>query len=512
MKKLLAVLIMATLTLTACSKGDGVSDGEKTLKVALGADVASFDPHGKNDQPSSRVRTNIYEGLIYQDADLNLEPLLATDWSVDDTGVVWTFNLREGVTFHNGEKFDAEDAEFTFNRAMKSAEVGHLLETLETVKAVDDYTLEIVLKYPYMPLLNNLSHTTMGMLDKGTVEAQGDQYASGSNGNIPIGTGQFKFDNFVQGQGTTLVKNENYWNKDKIAKVDKLEMLTITDNSSRKLSVEAGDVDIAYDIAAPDFASIKSNADLKYTNDYDLSYAYAGFNMENPIFEDVRVREAINLAIDVDSMVQAPTIMNGLGKEANTPISNKVFGWSENVKAYGYDPERAKELLKEAGKEDLKFNIWTNENPTRVQAATVMQSQLAEVGITANVVQMEWGAYLDGTANGEHDVFILGWVSSTGDPDYGMYPLFHSEAKGAAGNRTFYENPEADALLEAGRAAGTEAERLEIYEEIQQLIMDDFVHIPLWYTSRVHAMNKNVEGFEAHPAGSMKLYNVEVVK
>ncbi len=509
MKKLLTVLIMATLTLTACSKGDTATDGG-TLKVGMGADVASFDPHGKNDQPSSRVRANMYESLIYQDEKLNLIPLLATSWSLDDTGTVWTFKLREGVKFHNGEDFNSEDVVFTFNRGKASTNVGHLLEVVEEIRAIDDYTVELELLYPYTPLLTNLSHTAMGMLDKGTVEAQGDKYASGSDGNIPIGTGQFKFDNFVQGQGSTIVKNENYWDKDNMAKADKIELLVYTDNSSRKLALEAGDIDLAYDIAAPDFASIESNPDLKFTNEYDFSYAYAGFNMQNPIFEDVRVREAINLAVDIDSMVQAPTIVNGLGVEANTPMSMTVYGWAEEVEAYGYNPERAKELLKEAGQENLKFSIWTNENPTRVQAATVMQSQLAEVGIEVDVVQMEWGAYLDSTAKGEHDIFILGWVSSTGGADNGLYPIFHSSKMGAAGNRTFYKNPEVDALLEEGRSETVEEKRLEIYAEAQQKIMDDYVHIPLWYLSRVHAMKNNVEGFISHPSGTMKLHNVYV--
>lgn len=507
MKKTISLLLASTIVLASCSKGDTRED-KSVLKVGMGADVASFDLHGKNDSPSSRVRTNIYEGLVEQDAQLNIIPLLAQSWTTDDSGTVWTFNLRKGVKFHTGDEFTAEDVEFTFNRAKESSNVGHLLETIAEINVIDDYTVELVLEFPYMPLLNNLSHTTMGMLSKKVVEEQGEDYASTSDGNNPIGTGPFKFEDFVQGQGTTLVKNENYWNKEKEAKVDKIEMYTYTDNSSRKLALDGGDVDIAYDIAAPDYQSVKNNNDLQTFEDYDLSYAYGGFNMENPKFADKRVREAINLAINIESMVAAPTILNGLGKEANSPISMRTFGWSENVKAYGYDPDKARELLKEAGVEDLEITIWTNENATRVQAATVIQAQLAEVGIKVKVEKMEWGAYLDKTAKGEHEIFILGWTSVTADADYGLYPLFHSSAVGAAGNRTFYRNDDLDKLLEDGRSASSAEERLEIYEKAQQHIMDENIHIPFWNTLRVHAAAKDVTGFVAHPSGSMKLNTV----
>ncbi len=137
-----------------------------------------------------------------------------------------------------------------------------------------------------------------------------------------------------------------------------------------------------------------------------------------------------------------------------------------------------------------------------------MQSQLAEVGIEVDIVQMEWGAYLDGTANGEHDVYILGWTAATGDADYALYPFFHSSKKGVGGNRFFYENKEVDRLLDAGRSANTVEERLAIYSKVEQIVMDDYVNIPLWYSARVHAMKNNVEGFIAHPVGRMKLHTV----
>ncbi len=503
MKKLTLAGIAALLFL-ACSSE---SSDEAVLRVGMGAEPASFDPHGQNDLPSSRVRSNIYEGLIYQDGELNIKPLLAESWETNEDGTLWTFNLRQGVKFHNGEEFDSEDAVFSLERARQSSQVNFLLASVEYVMALDKYTLALGLSYPFAPILNNLSHSSIAMLDKGTVETQGEGYASTLDGNIPIGTAPFKFDSYAQGVETRLVKNEDYWNSEAMAQVDVVLFKSYPDNSARKLAVEAGDVDIAYDIANSDYDSVKGNPALELVEFTDLSYAYMGFNMKNPKFQDPRVREAINLAIDVDSMIQARTILNGRGQEANSPIAPLAFGWAD-IPAYGYDPERAKELIQEAGVEGMDVAIWTNENPTRVQAATVAQAQLAEVGINASIKQMEWGAYLDGTANGDHEIFILGWVTSTGDADYGLYPLFHSASFGGAGNRTFYSNSEVDRLLDKGRWTTDAEERLGIYRQAQEIIMGDYVHVPLWYMVRVQALRKGVKGFYPNPAGKFALNTV----
>ncbi len=504
MKKFLAIFV-ALVLLASCSSG---SDGDKViLRVGSGADPASFDPHGKNDQPSSRVRKNIYEALIYQDENLNIQPLLAKSWDVDSTGTVWTFALQEGVVFHNGEKFDSEDAVFSLNRGKNSTQVNFLLASVKEIRAVDEYTIEIELEYPYAPILNNLAHPTMAMLDKGTVEKQGDNYASTYDGNIPVGTAPFKFASYSQGSEIRLVRNEEYWNEEWITKVDEVIFKPYPDNSARKLALEGGDVDIAYDIAPSDVPSLRSNKNVDTVEYMDLSYAYMGFNMKLPKFQDVRVRKAINLAIDVNPMIESRTILNNMGQEPNSPIAPLAFGWTD-IDPYGYDPEQAKALLKEAGAENLSFVIWTNENPLRVQAATVAQAQLAEVGITATIKQMEWGAYLDGTAAGDHEVFILGWTTVTGDADYGLQPLFHTDNWGAAGNRTFYSNKKVDTLLEEGRKETSPEKRLAIYKEAQELIMADYPNIPLWYMNRVQAVRSNVKGFVPHPAGHFSLYSV----
>lgn len=506
MKKFLKIMLGLTLTVALVACG-GSDDGDKVeVVVGSGADVVSFDPHISNDNASSRVRVNLYEGLVRQDADLVVQPLVAKEW--ENEGKEWTFYLNEGVLFHNGEEVKASDVVYSIERAQESTDVGHLVGSIASVEEIDDYTVKITTSEVDLGILPALAHPTIAVLSEAVVEEQGDDYASGFDGNNPVGTGPFSFVNSSKGS-VELETYEDYWNEDKMPNFDLLTFKSYADNSARKLAVEAGDIDIAYDIQNSDYDSVEANSDLTVVKDYDLSYAYAGFNMENEKFSDVRVREAINLAVNFDEIIDAPTIMNGLATRANTPLSIKAAGHNDEIEAYEYDPERAKELLEEAGVTDLEFTIITNENATRVAIATVMQAQLDEVGIKVNVEQMEWGAYLDATANGDHEMFILGWTAVTGDPTYGITPLFHTENMGSAGNRTFYSNSELDALLEEAYVADNEEERYELYGEAQQMIMDDYIHVPFYYQERVAAMRNNISGFVLHPSGSYELYSVE---
>ncbi|MFV0424169.1 MAG: ABC transporter substrate-binding protein [Bacilli bacterium] len=508
MKKIFKVLLAFTLAITLVACGSSSDESGEVLKVGSGADPVSLDPHAVNDQASSRVRTNIYESLVEQTADLEIKPLLAKEWEND--GKEWTFKLEEGVKFHNGEEMMASDVVFSLERAQESTEVGHLVESIASVEAVDDYTVKITTAEVDLGLLPALAHTTIAVLSEKAVTEQGDDYGSGNDGNDPIGTAPFKFEEFQKGKHTKLVKFDDYWNEDKAAKVSGVTFYPYPENSTRLLALQGGDIDIAYDVDNADFATVESDDSLKYEKDYDLSYAYAGFNMENEKFQDVRVRKAINLGINYDEIVDAKTILNGMAQHANTPLSLKANGYNADIPAYEYDPEEAKKLLAEAGVSDLSFTILTNENPLRVQIATAIQAQLKEIGVTVTVEQMEWGAYLEATAKGDHEVFILGWTAVTGDPNYGLSPLFHSDNIGSAGNRTFYSNPELDAVLDAAAISDNEEERFELYDEAQQIIMDDYVHIPFHYSERITAMSTNVEGFEIHPSGSPKLNGVEL--
>ena len=498
---LLSLLLVMTLLLTACG-------GEETsgLTVAQGADPKSLDPHATNDQPSSRVNAQIYDRLVEADEDMNIIPGLAEEWEQDSEDErVWTFKIREGVKFHNGEELKPEDVKFTLDRMMASGEVGHIVGAIETVEVIEGNQVKITTTEPFSPLLAHLTHTAASILSEKEVTEKGEDYHA-----EPIGTGPFKFVELVPAEHVKLERFDDYWGEK--SKEEIVVFKPITEGAQRTIGLETGEVDIAYDVEPVDLELVKGNDELELVQEPSLSTAYVGFNMQKEPFTDPLVRQAINYAVNVQDVIDSA--LEGAGEIANGPINDKVFGFDSDLEAYEYNPEKAKELLAQGGYKDGDINISValNDSPVRIKIAESIQGQLKEVGINLNIDMMEWAAFLDKTGNGEHDMFILGWVAVTGDADYGLYPLFHTSQHGSAGNRTFYSNKEVDELLEKGRKSSDEAERLESYKKAQEIIVEDAPEIFLYFDNQNVGLRKGVEGFRLHPAGHHRLVNVSKAK
>jgi peptide/nickel transport system substrate-binding protein len=506
-KKLLVVLsliLVVAMLATACGGTTNTStpkSSKDTLVVGQGADAKSLDPHATNDQPSSRVMKQIYETLVNQNEEMALEPGLAESWTAIDEKT-FEFKLKKGVKFHNGEEFKASDVKFTLLRALESSQVGHIVGAIdgENIVVVDDHTIRIGTKQPFAPMIAHLAHTATGMLNEKAVTEGGEDY-----GQNPVGTGPYKFASWVSGEKIDLVRNEEYHGTK--APIKNVTIRNLADNTTRTIELESGGVDIAYDIAPNDISRVEGNGDLVLLRDINLSTSYVGFNAAKAPFNDVRVRQAINYVVDMESIVEA--VYLGVGQAAKGPLGPNVWASNQKLEAYGYNVEKAKELMKEAGLEaGFKTTIWTNDNQQRMDIAEILQNQLKDINIEAEVKVVEWGAYLDGTANGEHDMFILGWVTVTGDPDYGLYALFHSTQHGGAGNRTFYSNPKVDELLESGRTTVDPKAREAFYMEAQEIIRNDAPWIFTWSGENLAGTHKSVKGFKQHPAGHHKLYTV----
>jgi peptide/nickel transport system substrate-binding protein len=508
-KKILALLsMMVVLVLVAvgCGNSGGDTNGDTnavkdTLVVAQGADAKTLDPHGSNDQPSSRIIKQINDTLVVQDESMELQPGLAESWEkVDD--LTFEFKLKQGVKFHNGEELKASDVKFTLLRALESPNVGHIVGAIdpEGIEIVDDYTIKLSTTEPFAPLLAHLAHTGASILNEKAVTEAGDDY-----GQNPVGTGPFMFVKWTNGDSIELTRNDDYHGE--AAKVKNLTFRNIAENTNRTINLETGEIDIAYDILPADIKRVEEHEDLTLYRDVNLSTTYIGFNAAKKPYDDARVRQAINYAIDVESIIGA--VMEGVGQQANGPLGPNVWGSNQNLEAYGYNVEKAKELLADAGYADgFKTTIWTNDNKTRMDIAEIVQNQLKEINIEAEVQVVEWGAYLDGTAAGEHDMFILGWTTVTGDADYGLYALFHSSQFGDAGNRTFYGNARVDELLTKARVSVDPAEREALYLEAQGIIRDDAPWIFLYSGEYLDGTRANVKGFKQHPAGHHRLGSV----
>jgi len=234
-----------------------------------------------------------------------------------------------------------------------------------------------------------------------------------------------------------------------------------------------------------------------------------GFNVEREPFNDIRVRQAIAYALDIETIVDVAWA--GVGMVATGPLPTTVPG-AVTFPVIPVNIERAQELMAEAGLEDgFETDVWVNEgNAMRADAAVMIQAQLRALNIEVTINIYEWGVLLPATADGEHGMSLMGWTTATGDPDYGLYPLYHSDNWGAPGNRQFYSNPRVDELLDLGRMETDFAVRLEIYREAQELIMQDLPVIPLWQASELHATLGNIGGFSVTPTGSLPLWNVVI--
>lgn len=498
---LLCIMLALTLVVAGCGPKEPAADDEvkDAITVAQGADAKSLDPHGTNDQPSSRVSRQIYNTLVKTTEDMEIAPALAEDWEQDDP-VTWVFNIREGVMFHNGEELKASDVKFTLDRMKEAAIVSHIVAAIESVETDGDYKVIIKTEYPFAPLLAHLAHTASSIVNEKAVTELGDNY-----GQNPVGTGPFKFVQWDAGDKIVLERFDDYWEGP--AKIKTITFRNIPEGTNRAIGLETGEFDIAYDLEVIDKERVEGNEDLQYVEEPSLSMTYIGFNCEKKPLDSKLVRRAICHAIDADVLIS--TVLEGSGERAKAPVSEKVFGVNTELEPYEYNPEKAKELLKEAGYEDgFSTIIWTNENPERVQVAQIVQAQLKEVGIDLKIDVLEWGGYLDRTAAGEHDMFILGWVTVTADSDYGLYPLFHSSQHGDPGNRSFYTHERVDELLAKGRTSIDFDERLEAYKEAQEIIADEAPVLILYYKSQNYGAQKDVQGFRLHPAGHHSLYPV----
>lgn len=498
-KSLLFVAVISMVVLSMVSMA-----AAQTLIVAQGSDPVTLDPHGQNDQPSARVRVQIYETLVTQDHDLNIVPALAVSWE-QVTPTVWEFKLREGVKFHNGDDFTAEDVKYSLERAKASPNMGFLVEAVTNVEVVDDYTVRIETEYPFAPLLAHLAHPGVSIVNRRSIEEAGDNYGA----TVAVGTGPFVFKEWVSGSHVTLVRNENYWGEP--AKVEELIIRGIPEGTVRAIELETAGVDIAYDLEPMDELRLSGTPGIVLDKYETLSTSYVGFNVLKPPLDNKLVRQAINYALDVDAVVDY--IYTGLAAKLDTPLPPKVWGYNPNVEGYYYDPDKARALLAEAGYPDgFKISLWTNDNPLRMQIAEMFQANLAEVGIDVDVQILPWATYLEDTALGKHDMFILGWVTVTADADYGLYALFHSSMHGDPGNRSFYTNSRVDELLDAGRREIDPEKRMALYHEAQELIVEDAPWVFLIATSAVNGWRDYVEGFVPHPAGHHKLAGVSVNK
>jgi peptide/nickel transport system substrate-binding protein len=496
--------LFALVALVGCGGGGAPQSNTPpdTLYVALEAEPPELDPNLSSAYVDRQVMASLYDKLVDIDENGEIVPMLAKSYDVSDDGKVYTFHLRDGIKFHDGTEFNAEAAKYNLERyqeedSVRSTEV----EPIESVEAVDEYTVRVTLSEPFAPFLAVLTDRAGIMASPKAIEE--------NNGRIskdPVGTGPFKFVERVRGDHITVEKNPDYW-REGLPKIDKIEYRGIDDENVQYQNLQSGELDIIDSIPLVEFKELQESGDYNVSIEPGLGYQGVFLNVTQPPFDNKQLRQAVYRLVDRDAIVKA--VLRGVGGEAgNSPFSEQSWAYSEESDSY---PERsveeAKALLEEAGKPDgFSFTLKTDPSPINQQIGQVIQNNLKPAGIDVKLEQEEFGTLLDDSTNGNFQALFLGW-SGRIDPDLNIYDFTVTNGDF---NDSGYSNPEVDKLLNEARTTSDRARRKELYGQVMEILHEDVPYVYLYHNNQTtdFAMQPTVQGFEPYPDGILRLAGV----
>ena len=474
-------------------------------------DASNLIPILASDSPSHSVAGMVYNGLVKYDKDMNIVGDLAESWDISQNGLVITFKLRKGVRWHDGKPFTSADVFYTYqvttDPRTPTAYAGDFLK-VKKAEALDDYTFRVTYDKPFAPALISWSSA---VLPRHLLA--GKDITKSSLSRNPVGTGPYKFKEWVAGQKIVLASNEDYFEGRPY--VDGRITRIIPDTATMFLELRAQNIGMMGLTPLQYTRQTDNNLFKENFNKYRylaFAYTYLGYNLKNPLFMDKRVRQAISYAINKDEIVSG--VLLGLGKPATGPYKHGTWAYNDKVKIYNYDPAKARDLMKQAGWTDankdgilekagrpFEFEILTNQgNETRQKCAEIIQRQLKEIGITAKIRIVEWSAFVTDFINKRRfDAVILGWTIPL-DPD--AYDVWHS-SKTAPEELNFisYNSPEADDMLDKGRSTFNQGERKKYYDRFQEILAEDQPYTFLYVPDELIIISKRFRGVEPAPIG-----------
>lgn len=464
-----------------------------SVTITLDADIATLDPMQSASTQDLRVYLNIYDTLITKGASDDFEPALAEKWDVSDDGKTYTFHLRKGIKFHNGEELKASDVVYTFTIAKSSPYLEGQLIAVKDAVAVDDYTVDVHLNYAYSPFLLSI-YDQLYIVNEKAVTEGGETY-----GEHPVGTGPYKFVEHEVGKRVVLESFADYYKGE--AAIKNVVFKVITDTNTSLIALETGDVDFAYEIPMISAQSVSDNKDLTAYEVDSIQLTYVLMNTGKEPFNNKLLRQALNYAIDKDTIIQVAE--EGMGTKTNSMLSKDIFGYSEEVKGYEYNPEKAKELLAQAGYADGLVLTFKTMDGTYKKAAELIQENLRAVGVTVNIEIEEKNAYIQDLVSGNYEI---GNISVSVGKDADFYSLI--VRTGEQANFSKYSNEEVDKLFAEGREEGDSAKRLEIYKNVIQLLNDEAVIVPLYYPVNLCASRAGLNVGAIDPQSYTHVYDM----
>jgi len=487
------------------------------LVVGQIAEPKSLDPHTVTAVNDFRILMNMYDGLVeYAPGTLEVAPALAESWEISEDGTEYTFSLREGVTFHDGSALDAEAVVFNFERTLNEDHpyydtgpfpLAFFFSAVETVEAVDPLTVKFTLNEPYAPFLSNLAYPTGLIVSPAAVREHGADF-----GRNPSGTGAFTFAEWRSNEAVVVEANPDHW--DGAPSLQAVVFRPITDANTRVAEMLAGGIDV--------MVEVPPNALSEFEGEGYTVHEQAGphlwfliLNAKEGPFADVRVRQAANYAVNKTAIVE--NVLEGTAEVAAGPTP-PAFAWAHNedLEPYPYDPDRARELIAEAGAEGAELTFYVTEGGSGmldpVPMGTAIQADLKAVGFDVTIETYEWNTFL-GEVNpgleGKADMAEMAWM--TNDPDTLPFLALRTAAWPEEGgfNSGYYSNPEVDALLEEARVATDQDERARLYKEMQEIVHEDapWVFVANWKQNAV--TSDAVSDFRLQPSFFLLLQDVE---
>ncbi len=500
-----------TLVLTAALAAAAPALAAGSLTVGMDANIAGLDPNDVNDNASLSAGRLMFQGLFGFDKDMKVIPVLAESYEANADATAFTLHLRHGVSFVDGAPFDAEAVKTSFQRLLDP--VNHLkraslMSMLDHIDVVDPFTVRMVLKTPFGAMIPTLAHPAMVIHSPKAIATYGADLA-----RHPTGTGPFEFVSWTP--DTLKVKrNEHYW-RDGLPHVDAVTLRGVPENGTRIASLQAGETQFIYPVPAEMISIVGRDSRFRLINDPSIYARYASMNVMKKPFDDVRVRQALNYAVDKAAYIKV--VFNGAAEPLRSAIPPKLAFYQEQP-AYAYDPAKAKQLLAEAGYPNgFETTMWASTATVSTRTMQFLQQQLAAVGVKVTVQPLEGGVLtqriysVQKPADAEVQMYAGAWSSSTGDADWGLRPLFSTMGfPPTLYDTAYYGTAPVDGAIKAGLNTADSATRATAYAAAQAQIWQDAPWIFLCVENILAAQTTKLTGVYRIADGTMVMEEADL--